>query len=73
MTIEFRHRPHLHNASISIQVSLRANTDTMQTVLRKLLWTGLYAGLSAGATMVARRAASGVWRVATGEEPPAKK
>jgi hypothetical protein len=42
-------------------------------MLRKLLWTGLYAGSAAVSTMVARRAASGIWRVATGEEPPAKK
>jgi hypothetical protein len=42
-------------------------------MLRKLLWTGLYAGVVAVSTMVARRAASGIWRVATGEEPPAKK
>jgi hypothetical protein len=42
-------------------------------MLRKLLWSGLYAGLAAGATMVARRAASQIWRVATGEAPPVKK
>jgi hypothetical protein len=42
-------------------------------VLRKLLWTGLYAGLGAGATMVARRAASKIWQVATGEPPPVKR
>jgi hypothetical protein len=42
-------------------------------MLRKLLWTSLYAGLGAGATMAARRAASSIWRIATGEEPPAKK
>jgi hypothetical protein len=42
-------------------------------MLRKLLWTGLYAGIAAVSTMVARRAASGIWRVATGEEPPAKR
>jgi hypothetical protein len=42
-------------------------------MLRKLLWTGLYAGLAAGATMAARRAASQIWRVATGEAPPVKK
>ena len=35
-------------------------------------WTGLYGALAAGATMAARRAASKVWRVATGEEPPVK-
>jgi hypothetical protein len=42
-------------------------------VLRKLLWTVLYAGLGAVATMGARRVASRIWRVATGEVPPAKK
>jgi hypothetical protein len=42
-------------------------------LLRKLLWTGIYAGVGAGATIAARRAASGIWRVATGEEPPAKR
>jgi hypothetical protein len=42
-------------------------------VLRKLVWTGLYAGLGAAATIVARTVASRVWRVATGEEPPVKK
>ena len=42
-------------------------------MLRKVLWSGLYAGLSAAATMTARRAASRIWRIATGEEPPTKK
>jgi hypothetical protein len=42
-------------------------------VLRKLLWTGLYAGLGAAATIVARTIASRIWRVATGEQPPVKK
>ena len=42
-------------------------------MLRKLLWTGLYAGLAAAASMAARRVASRVWRVATGEQPPTKK
>jgi hypothetical protein len=42
-------------------------------MLRKLLWTGLYGALAATATMAARRTASKIWRVATGEEPPVKK
>jgi hypothetical protein len=42
-------------------------------MLRKLLWTGLYASLAAVATMAARRVASRVYRIATGEEPPTKK
>ena len=42
-------------------------------MLRKLLWTGLYAGLGAVATIGARVAASRIWRIATGEKPPAKR
>lgn len=42
-------------------------------MLRKVLWMGLYGVLGALATMLARRTASGVWRVATGEKPPAKR
>lgn len=41
--------------------------------MRKLLWSGLYAGLGAAATVGARRAASTIWRIATGEEPPARR
>jgi len=42
-------------------------------MLRKLLWTGLYGALGAASTMAARRAASKIWRIATGEQPPTKK
>jgi hypothetical protein len=42
-------------------------------MLRKLLWTALYGGLSALATIVSRRGASKIWRTLTGEEPPTKK
>jgi hypothetical protein len=42
-------------------------------MLRKLLWTGLYATIGAAATMAARRLASRIWRLVTGEEPPARK
>jgi hypothetical protein len=42
-------------------------------MLRKLLWTGLYGLIGAVSTIVARRTASGIWRVATGEKPPAKR
>jgi hypothetical protein len=51
--------------------ALQAGYET--GMLRKLLWSGLYAGLAAGATMAARRTASRIWRLATGEEPPTKK
>jgi hypothetical protein len=42
-------------------------------MLRKAMWTGLYAGFGAASTMVARRLATKVWQVATGEEPPTKR
>jgi hypothetical protein len=42
-------------------------------MLRKLLYSGLYAGLAAGSALVARRAAATVWRLATGEAPPVKR
>jgi hypothetical protein len=41
-------------------------------MLRKLLWTGLYASIAAAATLVARKVATKIWRVATGEAPPVK-
>jgi hypothetical protein len=45
----------------------------LKSMLRKALWTALYGAFAAAATMAARRAASGIWRVATGEKPPAKR
>jgi hypothetical protein len=50
------------------------NRESMRgRMTRKLAWTALYGGLGALAAMGARRAASGIWRRTTGEEPPAKK
>ena len=42
-------------------------------MLRRVLWTGLYAGLGAAATMGARRVASKIYRVMTGEPPPTRR
>jgi hypothetical protein len=42
-------------------------------MLRKLLWSALYGGLGALATVVSRRGAARVWKTVTGEEPPTKK
>jgi hypothetical protein len=42
-------------------------------LIRRLLWTALYAGLGALATMAARRVASKIWKATTGDEPPTKK
>jgi hypothetical protein len=46
---------------------------TSLTMLRKALWTALYGVMGALSTLAARRFASRVWRIATGEEPPTKK
>lgn len=42
-------------------------------LVRRALWSALYAGFGALATLASRRAAAVVWRRATGEEPPTKK
>jgi hypothetical protein len=42
-------------------------------MLRKFLWTGLYAGIGAAATIGARKLAGSIYRVLTGEPPPAKR
>ena len=42
-------------------------------MLRKILWSALYGVLGAVSTMAARRAATRIWRIATGETPPTKK
>jgi hypothetical protein len=42
-------------------------------MLRKVLWSGLYAGIAAGTSLAARQLISRAWRLATGEAPPAKR
>ena len=42
-------------------------------LLRKGLWMGLSAGLSAVAALAARRLAVKVWQVAVGADPPTAK
>ncbi len=42
-------------------------------MLRKLVWSGPYAVFGAAAGVAARRAASGLWRLATHDEPPARR
>lgn len=39
-------------------------------ILRRLLWSGLVAGLSALATVAANRVAAVIWARVFGEEPP---
>jgi hypothetical protein len=50
-----------------------SSTGKQPGVLRKLLWTGLYGGLAAGATLAAHRTAAKIWTLATGEAPPRKR
>lgn len=47
--------------------------DRLHPLLRKAAWMGLSAGLSAVATLAARRLAVKVWRVAVEADPPAPK
>lgn len=42
-------------------------------MLRKILWSAIYGLIAALATMAARRAASQLYRVVTGEQPPVRK
>ncbi|HEU4942109.1 MAG TPA: hypothetical protein VFT18_02510 [Gaiellaceae bacterium] len=42
-------------------------------MLRKLMWTLIYGVFGALAALAARFAASRVYRLVTGEEPPAKR
>jgi hypothetical protein len=39
-------------------------------VMKRLLWSGLLAGIGALAAVVANRAAATIWRRAFGEDPP---
>ena len=48
-------------------------TGNVTLVLRKLLWTAVYGVISAIAMLGAKQAASRIWRILTGEEPPTKK
>jgi hypothetical protein len=42
-------------------------------MLRKILWSAIYGLIAAVASMVARRAASQLYRVVTGEQPPVRR
>ncbi len=39
-------------------------------ILRRLLWTGMVAGIGALATVAANRVAAAIWTRLFGEEPP---
>jgi hypothetical protein len=42
-------------------------------MLRKVLWSGLYAGVAAGTALAAQRVATTAWRLATGDHPPGER
>jgi len=56
-----------------VVVDMGSPRTTRGKLTRKIAWSAFYAGISALASLAARRLASGMWRKATGEEPPAKK
>ncbi len=39
-------------------------------MLRKIVWSGLYAGIAAVTALAAQRVAVTAWRLATGDHPP---
>jgi hypothetical protein len=43
---------------------------TDSPLLKRLLWSGLLAGLGAAASVATSRVATFIWRRAFGEEPP---
>ena len=43
---------------------------TENQLVKRLLWTGLVAGVGALATLVANRVAATIWERVMGEEPP---
>jgi hypothetical protein len=42
-------------------------------MLRKVLWSAIYGVIGALATMAARRAATQLYRLVTGEKPPVRR
>jgi len=54
-------------------VTVGGEVLALPVMLRKLLWSGIYGGLAAGAALVARTVATKIWQATTGEEPPAKR
>ncbi|MDE3026147.1 MAG: DUF4235 domain-containing protein [Acidobacteriota bacterium] len=42
-------------------------------MVRKLAWSGISAAFGAAAAIAAQRAATAIWRLATGEEPPERR
>jgi hypothetical protein len=42
-------------------------------MLRKALWSGLFAGIAAGTGLIGQKLASSLWRLTTGDPPPEKR
>jgi hypothetical protein len=55
-----------------MQVCAGAGSGIVSPMLRKLLWSAIYGALAAVATMAARRVATQLYRILTGETPPVK-
>lgn len=39
-------------------------------MLRKLLWSALFAGIASGTAVASQKLAATAWRIATGDKPP---
>jgi hypothetical protein len=51
----------------------RRGGGNLPRMLRKILWSAIYGLIGALATMAAKRVATQLYRVVTGEQPPVKK
>jgi hypothetical protein len=51
----------------------RREGGNLLRMLRKILWSAIYGLIAAVASMAARRAASQLYRVVTGEQPPVRR
>jgi hypothetical protein len=58
-------RPLLSRRSLLNSLRVRQNE-----LVKRLLWTGLMAGVGALATIASNKVAAAIWEQVTGEEPP---
>jgi hypothetical protein len=55
-------------ASRSVGLSIRAMTDN--EMVKRLMWSGLLAGIGAAASVATTKLAALIWRRLFGEDPP---
>lgn len=57
-------------AAVPTPVCLNAALVPQNELVKRLLWSGLLAGVGALSTVVANRVAAVIWERVTGEDPP---